>query len=193
MLLIPRARLAMLFPWKTASQTLRDIQNLPRIHYPQPWVRELVMEQVASIYASISRAGFDVDRWFQQLPAHAILDAGHSICLCLHPVTYWTHRGHQPVADFIGRVENFEADFDRMTRRYGITGMPHRDANRSDPQLARPDRHNYLYAQGLAPRTIAKINELFSADFELLGYPKIVPPPSGAAVTLTRPQATREA
>ncbi len=37
------------------------------------------------------------------------------------------------------------------------------------------DARGYRYAARLHPRTIAKVNELFSADFDLFGYEKIQP------------------
>ena len=241
MLLIPSAKLAMLYPWKTASQTLqsrlealgtrpypklhyfnqylhkvvhqhltladyrglpqsqlgyelavfvrnpydrvfsgfqqalRDISVLPRLNYPQPWIRELVMQQVASLFSSLSRAQYNVDQWFQQLSLHEILDTGHSTCMCLHPVTYWTHQAGEQVADFIGKVEDFESDFSRLRERYSLPMTAGGSENRSDPTLARPDANNYLYTYRLHPRTIAKINDVFRDDFDLLGYERLSP------------------
>lgn len=239
MLLIPASRLALLFPWKTASQTLqarlghlgrqpypklpafnprlrrvvhqhltladwealpesregyrvavfvrnpydrvvsgfrqllRDVQVLPRLRHPSPMVRELIAEQVGRIYAGLSRAAFDVDRWFQQLPTHDLLEAGQNVALPLYPCTYWTHGEAGQKAEFIGRVETFEVDFQRMRERYALPPTSAENANRSDDLPARPDANGYLYAHRLRPRTIARINEVFAEDFEQLGYARL--------------------
>ncbi len=161
-------------------QLQRNFQVLPRLQYPEPWIRERVLEQLARAWAGASRAGFDVNRWFQQLPEHEILDAGQGGTLCLHPCIYWTHRGKELGVDFLGKVEHFEADFDRLRARYGIGETNRLDANRSDAALASADSDQYLYARRLAPGTIDRINVLFRQDFDRLGYDRIVPPRAGA-------------
>lgn len=243
MLLMPDARLALLFPWKTASQTLqrrleswgvrpypalpafnvalgrvahqhltladwealpesrrgfelavfvrnpydrvvsgfrqalRDVQVLPRLRHPSPMVAALVAEQSARIHSGLQAAGFELNRWFASLPLHAMLDAAHNVCLPLYPATYWTHRGTERRAHFIGRVETFEADYARLLTRYGLPDTTRVVANRSKDLPARPDDHGYQYAHLLTPRNVARINEVFAHDFALLDYPRLDPGP----------------
>ncbi len=258
MLLLPESRLALLLPWKTASQTLRarleglatspypkawhfnpwlrrvahqhltlhdwaalpesslgyelavfvrnpydrvvsgfmEVQRafryLPRFPFAVPWIRDLVIEQLSCEWSAMSRAGFDVNRWFQQLPEHAVLDsAARSTFMLLHPCVYWTHKGKAQGVDFIGRVERFEADFESLKSRYRIGPTNSRDANRSTVAEARPDANNYRYIDQLQPRTIDKINALFRQDFERLGYRQIVPqrPTGQTTASAVRPPA----
>ncbi len=157
------------------QQLLRDIEYHPKRQYPAPWIRELVMEQVAEVAALIARANGDVNRWFKLLPPHLILETGRNICLPLHPLHYWTHYHGSTVAHFIGRMEQFEAGFATLCGRYNIIPAHTLSTNQSKAGLKEPDAHGYHYAHHFQPDTIAKINELFHTDFQLLGYKKITP------------------
>lgn len=155
-------------------QILRDVTSHPAREFPEPWIKDLVVEQLAGDYALLARAQFNIDNWFQLLPVHALIEIGHNVSLPLHPVHYWTHaEGHQ-MAGFVGRVEQFESDFDAMCREFGIAPPERQDANRSD-DWGGADARGYSYASRLHPRTIARINDYFSADFDLFGYEKILP------------------
>jgi hypothetical protein len=158
-------------------QLLRDIQVLPRLRHPSPLVAGLIAEQSARVYAGLSSAGFDLNRWFDALPLHALHEAGHNVCLPLHPATYWTHRDGRLRADFIGRVEDFERDFERLRARYRLPETANAVANRSSDLPAKADVHGYLYTHLLTPRTIARINAVFAQDFALLGYEPLSPRP----------------
>lgn len=159
-------------------QLLHDIMTQPQRPFPQPWIRDLVAQQLADNFALVCKAQFQVDAWFLHLPAYQVLEAGRDTNLPLHPAHYWTHAGARQVADFVGRVERFEEDFMALCRIFGIEGAGTQDVNRSRDPDGVPDAHGYAYAGGLHPRTIARINDLFRADFELFGY-KRLPGPIG--------------
>lgn len=154
-------------------QICSDVAQQPGWAFPAPWIRDLVVEQLTRHHRALDKARFDVNAWFEALPVHAILEAGRDTSLPLHPAHYWTHVNGRAAASFVGRVERFEADFAALTRRFGVEGAGTDDANRSEDAAA--DARGYRYAGRLSPRTIAKINALFAADFELFGYEKIDP------------------
>lgn len=155
------------------QQLVRDLNEHPRNNYPSPWIRDLVTEQLSSNFASLCKAQYDVNIWFDRISPYEILEAGRNSCFCLHPVNYWTHYGEKEFAGFIGKVETFEESFSRFCAQFGIRSAGSESVNRSDPKLAKQDVNGYLYVNRLQPRTIAKINDLFHADFEYFGYKKI--------------------
>jgi len=154
-------------------QLFRDINEQPLRQFPQSWIRDLVTQQLSDNFAMLCKAQFDINPWFLQLPAHQLLQAGRDTSLPLHPAHYWTHWQGCQVADFVGRVENFEEDFEGLCHKFGIESKSKENANQSVDGSATPDTHGYRYANRLHPQTIARINEIFSADFELFGYKKI--------------------
>jgi hypothetical protein len=154
-------------------QVLRDVMSQPQRRFPALWIRDLVTQQLGDNFALLSKAQFQVDPWFLQLPAHEILEAGRDTSLPLHPAHYWTHADGRLVADFVGRVEHFERDFAALCRGAGIEDPGVESVNASEDASAVADADGYRHAGGLHPRTIARINELFRADFELLGYRKL--------------------
>lgn len=154
-------------------QLLRDVSEQPPRPFPQPWIRDLVTEQLADNFALLIKSQFSVNEWFMRLPAHQVLEAGRNTSLPLHPSHYWTHSGGRPVADFVGRVENFEADFETLCRRYDIEGASRESANRTEDAADTPDAQGYRHAARLQPQTIGRINRLFAADFDLFGYRKL--------------------
>jgi hypothetical protein len=155
-------------------QILRDITGHPGRAFPELWIRDLVTEQLARDYALLARAQFNVDAWFQMLPAQDLFDSGHNVSLPLYPVHYWTHVEGTQAAGFIGKVENFEEDFEALCREFGIDLPGRENANQSE-ETGVADGRGYRYADRLHPHTIAKINECFSADFDIFGYEKIKP------------------
>lgn len=154
------------------QQLLRDIGQHPKRKYQNAWMKELVMEQVSDVYASVSKAQCSLDDWFQNLSPHWVLDVGRNVCMCLHPAHYWTHYNGKQLANFIGKVENFEDDFSALCAQYKITESNSRNVNQADGKFL-PDQNGYKYINRLHPRTIAKINDLFHADFEYFGYQKV--------------------
>lgn len=155
-------------------QLLRDVTTQPQLPFPQPWIRDLVTQQLADNFAMLCKAQFSVDAWFLQLPAFQVLEAGRDTSLPLHPAHYWTHAQGRQIVDFVGRVERFEEDFAALCREFGIAGAGRQDANRSADSGAARDAHGYAYASQLHPQTVARINALFDADFELFGYDRLL-------------------
>lgn len=154
-------------------QLLSDVANHPQRQFAAPWIRDLVTQQLADNFALACKAQFDINAWFLQLPAYCLLEAGRDTSLPLHPAHYWTHSPQGAAVDFIGRVEHFEPDFDILCRDFGIDKAGRQNANQSAEASTVPNAQGYRYVSRLHPRTIARINDLFAADFELFGYEKI--------------------
>jgi hypothetical protein len=161
-------------------QLLEDVGRQPRRQFEQPWIRDLVTQQLADNFALLCKAQFTMERWFLNLPSYQILETGRDTSLPLHPAHYYTHLGGRPVASFIGRVERFETDFAALCRMAGIDQPGVQTVNQS-PDGGVPDQHGYRYAHWLHPQTIARIEELFAEDFERFGYPLLSQLPERAA------------
>jgi hypothetical protein len=154
-------------------QMQRAALNQPVAVYPERWVRDLVIKQVAGNSAKLREAAFDFDRWWGGVNDYDIFDAGHNISFSLHPAHYWTHSNGQQMVDFVGRVETFEADFDRLCSRIGITVTNRQNANVDvDPAHT---GGAYKSAGLMSAASIARINELFREDFDLFGYQRLDP------------------
>jgi hypothetical protein len=156
-------------------QLFYDLNNQPLRQFPAPWIRDLVTRQLGDNFAMLCKAQFDINSWFMQLPAYYLLACGRDTSLQLHPAHYWTHWNGRKIADFVGRVEHFETDFDRLCREFGIESLVRENANHTEGKNIVPDERGYRYANRLRPGTIARINELFGADFDLFGYEIIHP------------------
>jgi hypothetical protein len=87
----------------------------------------------------------------------------------LHPAHYWTGINGIQKADFVGRTECFEQDFDSFCSQVQITQLELGNANVS-ADLQGPVYCRHLNRMNAA--SISKINAIFSADFELFGYEK---------------------
>ena len=152
-------------------QLKRDIQQQPLALFPEQWVKDLVMRQLAENFAQLSLAGFDFDGWLHLVQEHQIYEIGRNTSFPLHPAHYWTHHAGKQMVEFIGKVENFEADFERLCSTLGIVIKEKINANCTDnaPEGEnRPDQYKYLHLMSNA--SIGKINQLFKADFEMFGY-----------------------
>ncbi len=155
-------------------QLQTDIRDQPHAAYPEPWIREHVMKQLAENFAQLCRAAFRFDEWLDLVGDDQIYEAGRNTNFPLHPAHYWTHVAGQQSVDFIGRVENFEADFQRFLDRVGIEPLPPVNANVVELEGGAPGNpHGYRYVERMHPRSIAKINRLFAKDFEIFGYEKL--------------------
>jgi hypothetical protein len=155
-------------------QLMRDVASQPKWVFEAPWIGALVRQQLSENFESLCKAQFNVNRWFLSLPEYAFHDVGRNSSLPLYPAHFWTHSDGQLRAAFIGKVENFEADFVKLTEQFNILDFGHEDANRSQVKTT-PDARNYHYVQKLGARTIARINDVFAADFAYFGYDKIKP------------------
>ena len=158
------------------KQLLRDVASQPAwLNFPNPWIRDLVTQQLADNFSLLCKAQFNVNKWFQQLPKYQLVEAGRDSSLPLYPAHYWTHVQNRQVADFIGRVEHFENDFEVLCQLFGIENAGNQTLNQSGDVNAELDVQGYRYIHRLQPQTITRINEVFSDDFDLLGYKKIQP------------------
>ena len=156
-------------------QLQRDIRQQPSAAFPAPWIRQLVLHQLTGHQRSLTMAGNNLDSWFRELPVAKVLCAGQDSNLPLHPCHYWTHSGGQLVADFIGRVENFEQDFAQLCQQFDVAAGGDATLNVTPGMPRQSDEDGYRYAARLAPDTIRKVNILFRGDFQLFGYRMIVP------------------
>jgi hypothetical protein len=152
-------------------QLQRDIQEQPLLAFPEPWIKALVMRQLADLYAQLAAGNFDFDTWFDLVEEHQIYDVGRNSSFRLHPAHYWTGIDGTRQVDFVGRVEHFEEDFRTFCGRVGID-PPDREANANVSDEVRgddaPDGPRHVERMNAA--SISKINTLFGADFELFGY-----------------------
>lgn len=151
-------------------QLQRDIEVMPKLDFPTPWTKPLVMRQIADNFAQLAAAGFAFDAWVALIRDHQVLEVGHSSSFPLYPAHYWTGIDGEQRVDFVGHVERFERDFDRFCRRVGITPDRRDNANVSDaaPVTADPDTPRYLAQMNAA--TLSRINALFARDFEIFGF-----------------------
>jgi sulfotransferase famil protein len=155
-------------------QLQRDIREQPAAVFPAPEVRTLVMEQLAENFSQLCRASFEFEPWLELIDDHQVLEVGRNTSFPLHPAHYWTHHDGGQAVDFIGRVENFESDFNRLCATLGIEVESRVNANvTSDDGEPVSDPHGYRHIEGMSPRARRRINELFCQDFELLGYPRV--------------------
>jgi hypothetical protein len=152
-------------------QLQKDLDLQPLAPFPERWIRDLVMKQLADNSAQLSTAGFDFNRWFDLIEEHQIYEVGHNTSFPLHPSHYWTHFAGTQMVDFIGKVESFETDFDRLCSKIGLICGDKINEN-VGPEMPESESlqrsHKYLHLMSKA--SILKINRLFKSDFELFGY-----------------------
>ncbi len=154
-------------------QLQRDLRDHPSVPFPAPWIKALVMRQLAENFAQLAAAEFDFNRWFAAVEPYQILEVGRNTSLPLHPAAYWTGIGGETKIDFIGRAEDFERDFARFCHQVGITAFATVNANVTEPPEIAPGQDGpYRYTHLMTAATISKIDELFDQDFALFGYAK---------------------
>ena len=152
-------------------QLQKDIGNQPpskRFDAIPEWIRPMVMQQLTANFNQLARSGYELNAWIALLEDHQIYDTGHNITFPLHPSHYWTHAGDKPAVSFIGHVETFEKDFERLCVKLKIT-----DAKDADANIHVKPLKGYKYTQLLSKGSIEKINRLFAKDFELFRYPML--------------------
>ena len=153
------------------QQLQTQVLHQPTVELRQPWVRALVAEQIADLFAQLSRSGFDFDRWVGLLSEHQIYEVGRNTSLPLHPAHYWTHLNGSQFVDRIGKVETFEEDFDALCARLDLSDIERVNKNVSSGDDIAPDSSGpYRYVDRMSRTSIDKINALFKADFELFDY-----------------------
>jgi hypothetical protein len=154
-------------------QLQRDMLDQPKALFPQPWIKALALRQIAENFEQLVAAEFDFNKWFGLVEEHQILEAGRNSNFPLHPAHYWTGINQQRDVDFVGKVETFEDDFLAFCRRVEIGPGDRLNANVSSGIADLESSQNSRYAKMMSRNTVSKINDLFSADFELFGYEKI--------------------
>ncbi|MFZ6819362.1 sulfotransferase family 2 domain-containing protein [Undibacterium sp. Ji22W] len=152
------------------QQVMRDTQMQPRQKFPAEWIHQLVTQQIADNFEDLCMAGYDLNHWFAKLPAHKILECGRNTNLFLHPCHYWTHRLDQQAADFIGKVENFEEDFQRLCDTFNLTPVSNQSVNQTHIENLPASPNAYRYASLFHKDNVAKINAIFQRDFDLFDY-----------------------
>jgi hypothetical protein len=132
------------------------------------------MRQLENNLAQLRAANFQFDEWLHLVGEEQIYEAGFNTNFPLHPAHYWTHIAGNTFVNFIGRVENFEADFARFAERVGIDPAINVNLN-VDDLTGSSDRNpfSYRYIDRMNVASIDKINRLFAEDFELFGYEKL--------------------
>ena len=156
-------------------QLQRDIRQQPLEQYSKPWIKALVMCQLADNLAQIKAADFEFDKWLALVKEHQIYDIGRNSSFPLHPAHYWTGIDQERKVDFVGKVEDFEHDFDAFCAQVGMAPAKSESLNVTNlPELGDPARYRYVTRMNDA--SIAKINTLFAADFELFGYEVLTEP-----------------
>jgi hypothetical protein len=158
-------------------QLQRAIKNQPSMAFPEPWIKALVMRQLADIFAQLVTGEFDFNKWLGLVEEHQVYEVGRNSSFPLHPANYWTGFDGVQKVDFVGRVECFESDFEAFCQKVGVTPPDERaNANVSDRVPEIEDLSNPKYITFMNAASIDKINSLFKLDFELFGYEKRTAP-----------------
>ncbi len=157
-------------------QLQKDIREQPLCAFPALWIRDHVRAQLAEVFGQLCRGGFQFDDWLDQISEDQVYEIGRNTNLPLHPSHFWTHMAGRQGVDFVGRVENSEADFQFFLDRVGIEPPPPENSNVVElgPD---PKSHplGYRYVNRMHARSIDKINRLFDRDFELFHYERVTP------------------
>jgi len=156
-------------------QLRRDVRLQPCAPFPEPWIREKVLLELAKNRAQLARANYDINEWVCGITEDQILDAGANATFPLHPAHYWTHSEGSQRVDFIGRVEDFDSDYARFRAEVGISVADLREGNANAANnIRRPDpATGYRHAHLLDRYSIEKINAVMALDFALFGYHRL--------------------
>lgn len=153
-------------------QLQRDIAEQPKAAYPSDWIKGLVTAQLAENARRLIAAGYDFNQWILTLPEYEIYEAGRNTNMPLHPASYWTHAEGQQSVDFVGKVENFEDEVERLCTLIGIP-LPAKDNANVTDALQDPSLLSYRYVSRMSRVAIDRINCLFADDFATFGYEQV--------------------
>ena len=153
-------------------QLQRDFAEQPKLDFSPRWIGELVRAQVAENMSRIVRAGFDFNEWIRSLPEYEVFEPGRNTNMVLHPAHYWTHVAGDLQVGFVGKVENFESDFDGFCKFVGIDVPVVAAANISETSQHVPAGGS-RYAGRMSRPALDRVNELFAADFDYFGYDRL--------------------
>jgi len=151
-------------------QIQKDLREQPLMPFPEPWIRQHVMKQLALNQQRLEEARYDFDRWISLMQPEDVYQTGGNSSLPLHPAHYWTHDSAAQYVDFIGKVENFETDFLKMLAYLGISDSY---TFQNDNVNLLPDAaaaSEYKYTNKMSKNSIDKISMLFADDLRLFGY-----------------------
>jgi len=152
-------------------QLKKDIQQQPLAVFSERWIKDLVMNQLADNFPQLCSAGYDFDQWLDLLQEHQIYEVGRNTSFPLHPCHYWTHFTGNQMVDFIGRVENFEVDFERLCSLIDVACGEKVNENVANEISERENKPNsYKHVHKMSDASIRKINQLFKTDFDICGY-----------------------
>lgn len=152
-------------------QLCRDSRVIPQLQFDDQNLKHYVLDQVAQNTQDLIRSSYNLNVWFLNLSIYKILD-NSSATFLLQPAHVWTHCADKKI-DFIGKVETFEADFERLKLSYRIGTTVMESVNQSQIKSTAGPNAYYRHAQQLNSRSISRINDIFSLDFDLFGYKKI--------------------
>jgi hypothetical protein len=155
-------------------QLQRDIKQQPSRSFPNPWIKALVMRQLAENFSQLAAGDFDFDKWLALVDEYQVFEVGRNSSFPLHPAHYWTGIGLERKVDFIGKTECFEQDFATFCTSVQVKVTEHANANVSDQLPVAPNSACSRYLSRMSAASISKINRLFSDDFELFDYEKHV-------------------
>lgn len=156
------------------KQLQKDILEQPQKPFPSPWIKEHVLSQLNDNLSQLKKANFNFDQWFRLISEQQIYETGRNTNFPLHPCHYWTHYANEFKLDFVGKVEDFEADFFKLQQRLKIEVQNHSNTNVSNLSgNANINPHKYRYTDLMSKYSIDKINTLFIKDFETFSYEMI--------------------
>ena len=153
-------------------QIQRDFESHPRFHFQEAWVGDLVRTQISENMRRVVLAAFDFNKWLQLLPDYEVFDVGRNASMVLHPAHYWTHIGGRQLAEFVGKVESFQSDFQRFCAFAGIDPPEIINANVSE-QMEALEASSSKYAGRMSRRSLDRVNDLFQEDFRLFDYERL--------------------
>ncbi len=156
-------------------QLQEDVKHQPFAQYPETWIRDLVMRQLADNFAQLCQANFLFDAWLALVADEQVYEVGRNSNFPLHPAHYWTHVADHRTVDFVGKVEKFDNDFEKLRSQIDIDKVESGNANVVDMEGRKSENlFGYRYVHLMSPDFIIKINRLFFRDFERFGYEQIV-------------------
>ncbi|MET3763073.1 sulfotransferase family 2 domain-containing protein [Sphingomonas sp. UYEF23] len=150
-------------------QLQRDYADQHNVAVDPNWIENLIRTQIAENMHRIIASGYDFDNWIYSLPDYEVFEAGRNTNMVLHPCHYWTHVDSVQIVGFVGKVEQFERDFQRFCRHVDIEPPAIQLANVSKIENNEAVEGS-KYAGKMSRRSLDRINYLFAADFEIFGY-----------------------
>jgi hypothetical protein len=154
-------------------QLQRGMVEQQKWTYPDAWIADLVRRQWSEIHSQLCQAEFEFDKWISIIGDEQVYEIGNNSSFNLHPAHYWTHVADKKIANFVGKIEAFESDFQRFISEVGIRHVEMTNANVVDLNGdAETNPFGYRYVNRMNSASRNRINHLFDRDFELFGYEK---------------------